>query len=437
MKSVPFDLQAEQSALGACLLDREAIIALAGWLTPDHFYLEQHALIYEAMLACFNRREPPDFTTVMGELRRQERLDLVGGISALIELSDSVVSAVHVEYYGRLVEQAAGRRQLIVAGGKIAALGYDETEELGLTFDQAEQTLFEVTQRSSLSGGLLTAQQVMNAVLAHLQSSADPALPTGLKDLDRRIIGWRPSRLYVAAGRPGMGKSGFALSTMIACCKAGGRPLLFSLEMTHEELGMRMVASLNTGISSQAIEALTLRNDQLERVVDTMGVVSGWNFLTSDISGEHLAALRGKARRAHAESPLSLIIVDYLQLIQTDGENRQQEIATIARGLKNLARELRVPILALAQLNRAVEARASKVPMLSDLRESGEIEQAADCVLFIHREEVYDKDTDKKGIAELHIAKQRNGPLGTVACAFDGPTTTFRDLAKFQPVEGY
>ena len=436
MKSVPFDLQAEQSALGACLLDREAIIALAGWLTPDHFYLEKHALIYEAMLACFNRREPPDFTTVMGELRRQERLDLVGGIPALIELSDSVVSAVHVEYYGRLVEQAAGRRQLIVAGGKIAALGYDETEELGLTFDQAEQTLFEVTQRSSLSGGLLGAGNVANAVFAHLESSAEPALPTGLKDLDRRIIGWRPSRLYVAAGRPGMGKSGFGLSTMMACCKAGGRPLLFSLEMTHEEIGMRLAAAL-TGVSSQAIEARTLRDEQLGKVVDALGVVSTWNFLTSDISGEHLAALRGKARRAHAESPLSLIIVDYLQLIQTDGENRQQEIATIARGLKNLARELRVPILALAQLNRAVEARASKVPMLSDLRESGEIEQAADCVLFIHREEVYDKDTDKKGIAELHIAKQRNGPLGTVACAFDGPTTTFRDLAKFQPVEGY
>jgi replicative DNA helicase len=233
-----------------------------------------------------------------------------------------------------------------------------------------------------------------------------------------------------------MGKTGFGLGALTACCKAGGRALVFSLEMDELEVSMRLIAR-ETGISAQTIEAKTLTGEQFQRFTDAAGVVSGWQFVCSDLSAEHLAALKGKARRAHAEAPLSLIVVDYLQLAEADGENRQQVVATIARGLKNLARELQVPIVALSQLSRNLEQRQSKVPQLSDLRESGEIEQAADVVLFIHREEIYDKETDKKGIAELHLAKNRNGPLGIVTCSFDGPTTTFRDLSRYQELEGY
>lgn len=434
MRPVPYDLAAERATLGACLLDREAIIALAGWLVSGQFYLQQHGWIYEAIIACFNRREPPDLVTVAAELRRQERLEPIGGIAFLGELTDEAPAAVHVEYYARLVEQAAGRRALIESGARISAAGYDETTDLAAAFDAAEQELFSVTQRS-VSGNLITAGQVANGLFTHLESSAEPALSTGLTDLDRRIIGWRPSRLYVAAGRPGMGKTGFGVTTMASCCAGGGRALLFSLEMTHEEVGMRFAALL-TGISSQRIEARALHGPEVARITDAMGVISGWDFLVSDVSAEHLASIRGKARRAHTEKPLSLIVLDYLQLAEADGESRQMVIAAIARGLKNLARELRVPILALAQLNRDVERRVSKVPQLADLRESGEIEQAADCVMFLHRAEAYDS-AERPGEADIHIAKQRNGPLGVVPVQFDGPTTTFRNLERYQAAEGY
>lgn len=434
MRDIPHDLAAERAVLGSILLDREAIVVLAGWLPPEYFYLEKHAWVYEAALACFHRREPPDFATVAAELRRQERLELIGGLGFLGELLNDVPTAAHVEYYARSVERTAVRRRLIEAGGQIAALGYDERDALESTLDQAEQTLFTVSQRRG-AGELAHAGTLANEVFLHLSSEAEPALSTGLADLDRRVIGWRPSRLYVVAARPGMGKTGFGLTTIAHCCRQGGRALLFSLEMDRAEVGMRLAAHL-TGISSQAIEARSLSADQLGAVTDALGVFSEWGLLTSDIPAEHITALRGKARRAHAEKPIDLIVLDYLQLAEADGENRQQVIADIARGLKNLARELRVPVVALAQLNRAVEGRASKVPMLADLRESGEIEQAADAVLFLYRHEYYEPG-ERTGEAEIHIAKQRNGPLGLIPVRFDGPTTTFSDLERYREREGY
>lgn len=433
-RAVPFDLQAERATLGACLLDRDAIIALSGWIAPTHFMLEKHALIYEAILACYARREPPDLATVAAELRRRERLDLVGGIGFLGELADAVPTAVHVTYYAQAVERTAGLRRLIEAGGQIAALGYDEAAELPATFDAAEQTLFQVTQRAG-AGALAAGSLITAEVWEHLGKREPAALSTGLTELDKHLIGWRRSRLYVAAGRPGMGKTGFGLTAMAACCRRRGRALLFSLEMDRLEVGMRLAASL-AGVSSQAIEARAIDEDDLARVGHALGIVEQWDFLVSDIPGEHIASLRGKARRAHAERPLDLVIVDYLQLAEADGERRDLVVSAVVRGLKNLARELKIPVLALAQLNRAVEARASKVPQLSDLRESGEIEQAADAVLFLHRPDYYDP-AERPGEADVIIAKQRNGPLATIPVAFHGPTTTFRPLVRYVAPEGY
>lgn len=429
MKPIPSDVAAERAALGAMLLERDAIVAVAAWLTPEMFYYEKHAQIYEAMLACYARREPPDLVAVATELRRQERYDQVGGLAFLGELAADTPIAVHVEYYARSVEHTATLRRLIETGGQIAALGYDETKPLAETLDQAEQLVFGVAQRGA-SRNLIPAGKVANAVWAHLGSQEPPALSTGLGDLDRALIGWRPGRMYVVAARPGGGKTGFGMTAVASCCQSGGRALLFSLEMSHEEVGFRAVAGL-TGISSQAIEARTLGEAQLTQVAQALGEVEQWDLLVSDISAEHITALRGEARRAHTERPLDLIVVDYLQLVEAEGDRRDLVVSAVARGLKNLSRELGVPVIALAQLNRAVEGRANKTPQLSDLRESGEIEQAADAVVFIHH------DPEIAGKAELIIAKQRNGPCGSVTVQFDGPTTTFRPLSTYNSPEGY
>lgn len=434
MISVPFDLEAERATLGACLLERDAITAVS-WLPESAFYLEKHAMIWRAVQACYSRREPPDLMTVAGQLRASGDLEQIGGLTTLGDLVAAVPTAVHVVYYAETVARYARARSLIQAGGEIASLGYQEAvTDPARAFDRAEQTLFAVTQ-GAMRGDLVPAGMVAADVFAHLSSQEDAAITTGLVDLDRHLIGWRRARLYVVAARPGMGKTGFGLTAMAAGCRRGARVALFSLEMDRAEVGMRLAAGL-TGIASQAIEARTLSEGQVAEVLAALGQIDPWPFLVSDIPGEHIAAIRAKARRAHAEAPLDLIIVDYLQLAEADGEGRVQVVGAVARGLKNLARELRAPVLALAQLNRSVETRSSKVPQLSDLRESGEIEQAADAVMFIHRPEYYEA-TDRPGVAEIHIAKQRNGPLGVVSCRFDGPTTTFRNLSSYTAPEGY
>lgn len=432
--ALPCDLTAERSVLGACLLDRDAIVAVSR-LSPDAFYLERHRLIWAAIQRCYERRTPPDIHTVATALREAGQLDVVGGVSALADLAAEVPTAVHVDYYAQAVERHANARALIEASGQIGLIGYERAAaDPADAFDAAERLLFAVTQRAQ-SGELVTAGGLASEVFAHISSVEPPALSTGLSDLDRRLIGWRPGRLYVVAARPGMGKTGFALTTLSAAGATGARCLLFSLEMDRVEVGMRLVAGL-TGISAQAIEARALGEEQLARVAGALGVVEQWPLLVSDLPGEHIAAIKGKARRAHAESPLDLIVVDYLQLAEADGEGRVQVVGAVVRGLKNLARELRVPVVALAQINRNVEGRASKVPMLSDLRESGEIEQAADSVLFLHRPDYYDAE-DSPGVTELIIAKNRNGPLASLPFRFEAHTTMLRPLSRYDAPEGY
>jgi replicative DNA helicase len=441
-RTLPYDLQAERATLGAVLLERDAVIAVAGWLTGDYFYLEKHALIYEAVLACYNRREPPDIATVSAELRRREQLDLVGGLAFLSELTAEVPTAVHVEYYGRTVERTALLRRLIEAGGKIAALGYDESPDLEQTLDKAEAELFTISQRRN-NQDFVHIGKVVNALFSQIETLQERrgevvGVPTGYTDLDELTGGLQPSDLIILAARPSVGKTSFALSLGYnVAFNAQSTVAVFSLEMSRDQLVQRMLA-MHTGIDMQRLRTGNLRGDELNLALEGMGVLSELPVYIEDTPGLSITDVRARARRLHSEVGINLVIIDYLQLMQgRRSDNRVQEVSEISRGLKGLARELNVPVIALSQLSRAVEGRQSHVPMLSDLRESGSIEQDADIVMFIYREELYDKETDKKGVAEIHMAKHRNGPLGVIPLRFEARTTRFHNLERYRSPEGY
>jgi replicative DNA helicase len=441
-RSVPFDLQAERASLGSILLDRDAIVVVAAWLPAEYFYLEKHALIYEAMLACYNRREPPDLATVAAELRRQERLDLVGGLAFLGELAAEVPTAVHIEYYARNVERTAVLRRLIEAGGKISAMGYDESVDLESTLDKAESELFGVSQRRSTQD-FVPIGQIVNQLFTQIESLQErrgevAGVATGYTDLDELTGGLQPSDLIILAARPSVGKTSLALSLAYnVAFLANATVGVFSLEMSRDQLVQRILA-MHTSIDMQRLRTGNLRADELNLAFEGMGVLSELPIYIEDTPGLSITEVRAKARRLHAETGVDLLMIDYLQLMSgRRSDNRVQEVSEISRGLKALARELNVPVIALSQLSRAVEGRQSHVPMLSDLRESGAIEQDADIVMFIYREELYDKETDKKGIAEIHIAKHRNGPLGIIPLRFEARTTRFRNLERYRAPEGY
>lgn len=375
-RSVPFDLQAERATLGAILLDRDAIIAIAAWLAAEFFYLEKHALIYEAMLACYNRREPPDLATVAAELRRQERLDLVGGIAFLGELLAEVPTAVHIEYYARNVERTAILRRLIETGGKIAALGYDESEELDVTLDKAEAELFTVSQRRSTQD-FVPIGQIVNTLFTQIERLQErrgevAGVATGYHELDALTGGLQPSDLIILAARPGVGKTSLSLSIAYNIAFLSRATVgIFSLEMSRDQLVQRIL-SMHTGIDMQRLRTGNLRADELNLAFEGMGVLSDLPIYIEDTPGLSITEVRSKARRLAAETGCNMLMIDYLQLMSgRRNDNRVQEVSEISRGLKALARELNVPIIALSQLSRAVEGRTSHVPMLSDLRESG------------------------------------------------------------------
>ncbi len=443
-KSLPHNDAAERATLGSIFLDREAVVPIAAWLLPEHFYTERHAWVYEAQLACYTRRTPPDLTTVADELRRKERLEQLGGIPFLIDLSNSVPTAYHVEYYAKIVERTAVLRRLIQAGGKIAALGFDETDDVEQTLDAAEQELFNVSQRRGIQG-FVPLSQVVDQYYEYLSEVQDrgpemAGLPTGFIDFDRMTGGLHKSDLLILAARPGVGKSSFAMTMAFNMAMQHRTPVgVFALEMGRDQLLQRLLATY-TGIDSQKLRTGRITTSELTTLMDAMGQLSAAPIYIDDTPGVTVNELRSKSRRLQAEHGLEVLIIDYLQLMSGSGkrnDNRVQEVSEISRSLKSLARELNIPVIALSQLSRAVEGRTSHVPVLADLRESGSIEQDADLVMFIYREEMYDKDTDKKGIAEIHIAKHRNGPLGTVSLFFDQRTTRFRDLAPYHSPEGY
>jgi replicative DNA helicase len=391
-KSLPADINAERAVLGSVMLERDAIIAIAPWLPADYFYLEKHAWIYEAMLACYNRRIPPDLSTVADELRRNDRLTPIGGIAYLGELAAEVPTAVHVEYYAHIVERTAILRRLIQVGGTIAGLGYQEDEELENTLDKAEAELFTVSQRRATQefvhiGKVVDAYfEQINYLNEHRGEVV--GVPTGYRDLDELTGGLQPSDLIILAARPSVGKTSLALSIAYnVALQAQGTVGVFSLEMSREQLVQRLLA-MHTGIDTQRLRTGTIHDRDLQVVMEAMGVLSALAVYIEDTPGLSIMEVRSRARRLQSEVGIDLLVIDYLQLMQgRRTDNRVQEVSEISRGLKALARELNVPVLALSQLSRAVEGRTSHVPMLSDLRESGCL--AGESLVYLPDEGVY------------------------------------------------
>ncbi len=439
----PQNIEAEQSVLGSLLIDPDAIIKIGSFLRAEDFYREAHQIIYRAILALHERRLPADFVTVTDELVRQGQLDLVGGPAYLASLINLVPTSVHVEHYGRIVERTGLMRRLITAASEIAALAYEEREESDEIIDQAERILFDVSQRR-LNKSLVPISDVVKTYYDHIEYLVEHrdetlGVPTGFLDLDRLLGGLQPSDLIIIAARPGVGKS--SLATSIAsnvALKSNGVVAIFTLEMSAEQLVQRMIAS-QTGIDSQRLRLGRIEDLEWEQFTRASGVLSEAAIFIDDSPSPSPMEIRTKSRRLAAEYDLDLIIIDYLQLMQAGdrrSENRVQEISYISRALKGLARELNVPVIALSQLSRAVEARQDKRPVLSDLRESGSIEQDADIVMFIYRDEMYDEDSDRANIADIIVAKHRNGPTDTVALRFEPKLTKFADLAM-RPEDEY
>lgn len=436
-KEPPHSLDAEFSVLGSLLIDRDAIIRVAAFLKYDDFYRAANGHIYQAILDLYNRREPPDFVTVVDELERRELLENVGGISYLTELINSVPTAVHVEYYGKIVERTSTLRRLIHAGTEIANIGFDDSADVEDALDRAEQQLFGVSQRRT-ARDFVSIGQVLEGYfdkLDFLQQHRGEVMgvPSGFADIDKLTGGLQRSDLIILAARPSIGKTSLQLGfAHNASVRAGKSVAIFSLEMSAEQLVQRLL-SMETGVDAQRLRLGYIDDAEWEQISRAFGRLAEANIFIDDTPGISVMEVRSKARRLMAEHGLDFVIVDYLQLMQgRRSENRVQEISDISRGLKGLARELDVPVLALSQLSRAVESRADHRPMLSDLRESGSIEQDADIVMFIYREDAYDPETEKKGIAEIIVSKHRNGPTDTVHLRFFERTARFADLELYR-----
>ena len=435
-RTPPQNLEAEQSVLGSILLDNEVFANIEGSITANHFYKEGHRIIYRAFERLFRRAEPIDLVTVTEELRQTSELEAIGSVAYLIGLADSVPTAAYAENYAKIVAEKAILRDLISASGQIMQAAYDQALPLEQILDKAEANIFDLSSNKrshhfqDMGGLVVETFDHINELL----SNPDPVsgLATGFKELDLLTAGLQPSSLNVLAARPAMGKTAFALSIGLNVALRSKQTVgIFNLEMSAVQLVTRMLCS------EARVDMSRVRNGQLserdfQRLADTAGKLSEAKMFIDDNADLNIMELRARCRRLMAEHGLGLVIIDYLQLMGSGSgnENRQQEISTISRGLKLLARELDVPVMVLSQLSRAVESRPNKRPMLSDLRESGAIEQDADLVMFIYRDEYYDQQSEKQGIAEIIIGKQRNGPVGTVELQFHNAHVRFNDLAK-------
>lgn len=436
-KTIPANIDAERAVLGALIIDSEAIGEVASFLKPEDFYRERHRAIYAARLDLYERREPGDFVTLVDELRRRGQIEAVGGESYLLELVGDVPTATHVEHYGRIVERCALMRRLIGAAGQIAEIGYDNPADVDDALDRSEQLLFQVSQRrvsqdfTSLREALREYFETIEYL--HQHKGEVVGIPSGFHDLDQLTGGLHASDLVIIAGRPGVGKTGFALSVVRnAAARFRAPAAIFSLEMSTEQLVQRLLC-MEAAVDSQRIRTGFIDEFEWRRISEAFGVLSDAPIFIDDSAGISTSELRMKARRLKAEHDLKLIVVDYLQLMQGRGlENRVQEVSEISRSLKALARELDVPVIALSQLSRAVESRQDHRPVLSDLRESGSIEQDADIVMFIHREELYNPNTDRRNIADIILAKHRNGPIGQIPVRFFPSQTRFADLEVYR-----
>lgn len=439
-KLPPQNLEAEQSLLGSLLLDKDAIIKIADLVTAEDFYKDAHRLIYEVMQDLYSKHEPIDLLSLPSRLQERGQLERIGGRSYLMELSNSVPTASHVVHYAEIVQKKSSLRRLITAAAEITSLGYQETEEVDALLDSAEQKLFQVSQKYlkqvfvPIKGILSDAFERIDEL--HREKGKLRGLPTGFRTLDNYLAGLQKSDLIILAARPSVGKTSLALDIARQTAVQTKTPVgIFSLEMSKEQLVDRLLCSqagvelwkMRTGHLSDREE-----DDDFSRIGHAMGVLSEAPIYIDDSASSNIMEIRTKARRLQAEKGLGLLIIDYLQLMESRGriENRVQEVAQITRSLKAIARELNVPVLALSQLSRAVEQQHPPIPRLSHLRESGSIEQDADVVLFIYREDLYNPNTQNKNIADIIIAKHRNGPTGKVQLYFDEKTVSFKSLEK-------
>lgn len=424
----PHNLDAEQSVLSAILIDQDAIIRVGEILHPESFYQASHQIIYEAMQTLFDNRQAIDAVTLTGELKKMKKLTEAGGAAKIAELSNLVSTAANIEQYANMVVEAFVRRRIIHVSGELAEKAFDDSMSANDVMDMAEQEVFAVSQTRTDKAFIAIKDALVESFerLDELQRSGDDmrGLPTGFVDLDRLLAGLQKSNLVILAARPGMGKTALALNiTQYISVSAKKKVGFFSLEMSKEELVDRLL------VSQADIDAWRLKTGRLDqqdflKLSDAMGVLADAELFIDDTPGMSIFEMRTKARRLKAEHNIDLIVVDYLQLAHgRTKDNRVQEVAEISQGLKNIARELRVPVLALSQLSRAVESRGEKSPQLSDLRESGSIEQDADVVLFLYRD-----DEEARESVKLKVAKHRNGPLGSIELFFRGDRIKFYDL---------
>jgi replicative DNA helicase len=432
----PQNLEAEQSVLGAVFLAREALITAVEILRPEDFYKTAHQRIFKTMLDLYEKGEPVDLVTVTAELQDHKLLEEIGGVSYLTDLARSVPTAANIEYYARIVEEKALLRRLIRTATKIANDGYSREDEVGEIIADAERYILELGQNRN-SGGFTSIRDVLMETYERIELLSQrrgevTGIPSGYPDLDKMTSGFQRSDLIILAARPSVGKTAFALNVaQNVAARAGETVAIFSLEMAASQLVQRMICA-EGNLDASKMRTGWLEEDDWQKLTMAIGTLAKAPIYIDDTPGVTVQDIRAKCRRLQAERGLGMILIDYLQLIhgRGRGENRQQEVSEISRTLKGIARELNVPVIALSQLSRSVEQRQDKRPMMSDIRESGSIEQDADIVAFLYRDDYYDRETENKNVIEIIIAKQRNGPTGTVELAFLKEYNKFVSLDK-------
>lgn len=439
MKVPPHSLDAEKSTLGAILIDKDALLKVADFLGVNDFYSDQNAIIYATILDLFQKHTPVDLLTMANALKDNKKLKEVGGEAYLAELTDAVPTATHIFQYASIVKHKATLRKLLKAGDEILGLGYDEVSDMDELLEEAEKCIFSVSQ-NFVRNKFIHIKDILAQTYEKIADLHDPegkekyrGTPTGFKSLDNLLSGLQPSDLVILAARPSMGKTSFALNIAQNIAKFGKSVGVMSLEMSKEQLVERMFCSL-LGVDSWKLRTGKLSDEDFARIGPIMDELNSAKIFIDDSVGNSITELRAKARRLQMEHGLDVLIIDYLQLMSLgkpmNQVNRVQEISEISRSFKALARELCIPILALSQLSRAVEMRPSKIPQLSDLRESGAIEQDADVVMMMYREDYYEEDTDRVGITDIFIRKHRNGPTGRIELMFRKEQMRFYDIEK-------
>ncbi len=436
-KQQPSNTDAEASLLGSFLIDNDALVKVADSITARDFFDDRHRYIFEGIIALYDKQNSIDVLTLANQMKANGTLDLIGGSSYLAELTNFVPTASHVEQYAEIVAQKSLRRRLIAAASDITNMGFDEAHGLQELIEEAETRLFEVSQQN-VKQDIVSIESVLSDSFdrldeLHKDKGTVRGVPTGFKDLDEMLAGLQPSDLFILAARPSMGKTALSLNLAHNVAVGSNKTVLvFSLEMSKEQLVDRML-SMESGVDAWALRTGNLSDSDFERLSHAMGTLGEAPIYIDDTPGITVSELRTKARREAHKREIGLIVVDYLQLMSGGSKfggdgNRVQEISEISRGLKGVARELNVPLIALSQLSRSVESRSPQIPQLADLRESGSIEQDADVVAFIYREEYYNPDTDRKNITDIFIKKHRNGPTGAVELYFDREKQKFRSL---------